>query len=252
MTFWFKVLAWFTGWLWLAHPAAADQVLVAVAANFTAPFNKLAAEFEKDSGHKLVASFGSTGKFYAQIKNGAPFEVLLAADDETPARLVTQGAGVAGSRFSYATGRLVLWSPKPGVVDAAGQVLKGSTVQKLAMADPRLAPYGAASVEVMKQLGVHDRLAPQVVTGETLAQVFQFVASGNSPMGFLALSQVLKDGQVEGSHWLVPTALHTPIRQDAVLLNPGQGKPGAAALLQYLQGAKAQALIKAYGYDIPK
>jgi len=232
--------------------ARADEIAVAVAANFTAPFNKIAAEFEKETGHKLVASFGSTGKFYAQIRNGAPFEVLLAADDETPARLVKEGAGVPGSRFSYATGRLVLWSPKPGVVDAAGEVLKGSAVQKLAIADPRLAPYGAASVEVMKQLGVHERLAPQLVTGETLAQVFQFVASGNSPMGFLALSQVLKDGKVEGSSWVVPAALHTPIRQDAVLLNAGQGKPGAAALLRYLQGTKAQALIQSFGYDIPK
>lgn len=238
--------------LLVATAARADPVLVAVAANFTAPFNKLAAEFEKDSGHQLVASFGSTGKFYAQIKNGAPFEVLLAADDETPAKLVKEGAAVPGSRFSYATGRLVLWSPKPGVVDAAGEVLKGSAVQKLAIADPRLAPYGAASVEVMKQLGVYDRLAPQLVTGETLAQVFQFVSSGNSPMGFLALSQVLKDGKVDGSSWVVPAALHTPIRQDAVLLNPGQGKPGAAALLQYLQGAKAQALIRSFGYDMPK
>lgn len=235
-----------------ATAARADQVLVAVAANFTAPFHKLAAEFEKDHGHQLVASFGSTGKFYAQIRNGAPFEVLLAADDETPAKLVKEGAAVPGSRFSYATGRLVLWSPKPGVVDAAGEVLKGSAVQKLAIADPRLAPYGVASVEVMKQLGVYDRLAPQLVTGETLAQVFQFVSSGNSPMGFLALSQVLKDGQIEGSSWVVPAALHTPIRQDAVLLNPGQGKPGPAALLKYLQGAKAQALIQSFGYDMQK
>lgn len=246
------ISALLTSLLLVATAARADQVLVAVAANFTAPFNKLAAEFEKDSGHQLVASFGSTGKFYAQIRNGAPFEVLLAADDETPAKLVKEGAAVAGSPFSYAIGKLVLWSAKPGVVDAKGEVLKGNTFQHLALADPRLAPYGAASVEVMKKLGVYDSLAPKLVTGETLAQVYQFVSSGNSELGFVALSQVLKDGKIDGSSWVVPAELHTPIRQDAVLLNPGQGKAGPLALLKYLQGAKAQAIIKAYGYDTPK
>ena len=246
------VAALFAGLLLAATAARADDITVAVAANFTAPFNKIAAEFEKDSGHKLVASFGSTGKFYAQIKNGAPFEVLLAADDETPAKLVREGAAVAGSPFSYAVGKLVLWSPKPGVLDAKGEVLKGSSFQHLALADPKLAPYGAASVEAMKKLGVYDSLVPKLVTGETLVQVAQFVSSGNSELGFVALSQVLKDGKIDGSSWVVPAELHTPIRQDAVLLNPGQGKPGPLALLKYLQGAKAQALIKAYGYDITK
>lgn len=235
-----------------ATTARADEITVAVAANFTAPFNKLAAEFEKDSGHRLVASFGSTGKFYAQIRNGAPFEVLLAADDETPAKLVKEGAAVAGSPFSYATGKLVLWSARPGVVDAKGEVLKGSRFQHLALADPKLAPYGAASVEVMKTLGVYDSLAPKLVTGETLAQVYQFVSSGNSELGFVALSQVLKDGRIDGSSWVVSADLHTPIRQDAVLLNTGKDKPGPIALLKYLQGAKAQAVIKAYGYEIAR
>jgi molybdate transport system substrate-binding protein len=237
------------GLMLVATAVHADEITVAVAANFTAPFNKLATEFEKDTGHKLIASFGSTGKFYAQIRNGAPFEVLLAADDETPAKLVKDNAAVAGSPFSYAIGKLVLWSPRPGVVDAKGEVLRGSAFQHLALADPKLAPYGAASVEVMKKLGVYESVVPKLVTGETLVQVFQFVGSGNSELGFVALSQVLKDGKIDGSSWVVPAELHTPIRQDAVLLNPGKGKAGPLALMTYLQGAKAQALIRSYGYE---
>ncbi|MFP8779794.1 molybdate ABC transporter substrate-binding protein [Hydrogenophaga sp. RWCD_12] len=236
------------GLMLVATAARADEIPVAVAANFTAPFNKIAAEFEKETGHKVIASFGSTGKFYAQIRNGAPFEVLLAADDETPAKLVKEGAGVSGSPFSYAIGKLVLWSAKPGVVDDKGAVLKGGAFERIAIADPKLAPYGAAGVEVMKKLGVYDALTPKVVTGETIAQVYQFVASGNAQLGFVALSQVLKDGKVEGSAWIVPADLYTTIRQDVVLLTPGKDKAGPVALLKYLQGAKAQAVIKAYGY----
>lgn len=240
------------GLMLVATAARADEIPVAVAANFTAPFNKIAAEFEKESGHKLVTSFGSTGKFYAQIKNGAPFEVLLAADDETPAKLVKENAAVAGSPFSYAIGKLVLWSAKPGVVDDKGAVLKGGSFDRIAVADPKLAPYGAAGVEVMKKLGVYDALTPKLVTGETIAQAYQFVASGNAQLGFVALSQVFKDGQIAGSSWIVPPELYTTIRQDAVLLSPGKDKAGPAALLKYLQGAKAQAVIKAYGYDLAK
>lgn len=235
-----------------ALPARAGEVQVAVAANFAAPLAKIGEQFRAATGHTLKVSSGATGKFYAQIVHGAPFEVLLAADDETPAKLVKEGAAVAGSPFSYAIGKLVLWSAKPGVVDANGEVLRGNSFQRLALADPKLAPYGAASVEVMKKLGVYDGLAPRLVTGETLAQVYQFVGSGNSELGFVALSQVLKDGRIDGSSWVVPAALHTPIRQDAVLLNPGQGKAGPLALLKYLQGAKAQALIKSFGYDATK
>jgi molybdate transport system substrate-binding protein len=240
------------GVLLVATAVRADEIPVAVAANFTAPFNKIAAEFEKDTGHKVVSSFGSTGKFYAQIKNGAPFEVLLAADDETPAKLVKEGAGVSGSAYSYAIGKLVLWSAKPAVVDDKGAVLKGGGFDHIAVADPKLAPYGAAGVEVMKKLGVYDSLAPKIVTGETIAQAFQFVSSGNSLLGFVALSQVLKDGKIEGSAWIVPGDLYTPIRQDAVLLAPGKDKAGPVALLKYLQGAKAQAVIKSYGYELTK
>jgi molybdate transport system substrate-binding protein len=232
-----------------ALPAQAGDVFVAVAANFTAPMKWIAAEFEKDSGHKVVASFGSTGKFYAQIKNGAPFEILLAADDETPARLVKENMALSGSQFTYAVGKLVLWSAKPGRVDGAGAVLKNGDFAHLSVADPKLAPYGAAGVETMKALGVHGALVPKIVTAENITQAHQFIRSGNAELGFVALSQVLKDGKVEGSVWLVPAQLYTPIRQNAVMLAPAKGKPAAEALMKYLKGDKAKAIITSFGYE---
>jgi molybdate transport system substrate-binding protein len=229
----------------------ADEVSVAVAANFTAPMQQIAVLFEKDTGHKVVAAFGATGKFYAQIKNGAPFEVLLAADDETPTKLVKENAAVAGTQATYAIGKLVLWSAKPGVVDAAGEVLNTGGFEHLAIANPKLAPYGAAGVEVMKAMGVNDSLQAKIVTGDSINQTYQFVSSGNAQLGFVALSQVLKDGKIEGSSWLVPAKLYTPIRQDGVILEKGRGKPAAEALLKYLKSEKAIAIIKSFGYELP-
>jgi len=227
----------------------AGEVSVAVAANFTAPMQRIAAQFEADTGHKAVLSFGATGKFYAQIKNGAPFDVLLAADDETPARLEKDGQG--GSRTTYAIGKLVLWSKQPGLVDDRGEVLKAARFERLALADPKLAPYGAAAVEAVTRLGVLDALRPKLVQGENIAQTYQFVATGNAQLGFVALSQVWADGKLkEGSAWLVPGSLYSPIRQDAILLNKGKDNPAAAALLQYLRGAKVAGIIRAYGYDL--
>lgn len=227
----------------------AGEVSVAVAANFTAPMQRIAAQFEADTGHKAVLSFGATGKFYAQIRNGAPFDVLLAADDETPARLEKEGQG--GGRTTYAIGKLVLWSKQPGLVDDRGEVLKAARFDRLALADPKLAPYGAAAVEAMTRLGVLDAVRPKLVQGENIAQTYQFVATGNAQLGFVALSQVWADGKLkEGSAWLVPGSLYSPIRQDAILLNKGKDNPAAAALLQYLRGAKAAGIIRAYGYDL--
>jgi molybdate transport system substrate-binding protein len=230
--------------------ASADQVSVAVAANFTAPMKKIAPEFEKDTGHKIVASYGATGRLYAQIKNGAPFEVLLAADNETPARLVKEGAAVAGSQFTYAIGRLVLWSAEPGVVDAAGEVLKKGRFDHIALANPKLAPYGAAAVQSMKAVGVYDALQAKFVTAESIAQAHQFVRSGNALLGFVALSQVFKDGKIDGSAWIVPAGLYQPVRQDAVILEKGKGKPAVDALIKYLKADKAKAVVKSYGYDL--
>jgi molybdate transport system substrate-binding protein len=229
----------------------ADEINVAVTANFAAPLQKIAVEFEKDSGHRIVPSFGSTGKFYAQIRAGAPFAAFLAADDETPARLEKEGEGVAGSRFTYAIGKLVLWSRTGGYVDHRGEVLTKKAFAHLALADPRLAPYGAAGVEVLKALGLLETLQPRFVTAENITQAYQFVASGNAELGFVALSQVYKAGRIaEGSGWIVPQALYQPIRQDAVLLARGKGKPAVEAFLQYLRGDKAREIIQSYGYAL--
>ena len=231
--------------------AHAAEVSVAVAANFTVPMQKLAAAFEQASGHKAALAFGSTGRFYAQVKNGAPFQVLLAADDETPAKLEKEGLAVPGTRFTYATGRLVLWSASPGVVDDRGEVLKKPGTQKIAIADPRLAPYGAAAMETMRKLGVAQALQPRIVQGENISQAYQFVLTGNAQMGFVALSQVMADGRIEkGSTWRVPPELHAPIRQDAVVLNAGKDNPAATALMAFLGSDAARAIIRAHGYEL--
>lgn len=228
----------------------ADEVQVAVAANFTVPMQKIAADFEKDSGHRVQLVFGSTGKFYAQIKNGAPFEILLAADDETPAKLEKEGVAVVGSRFTYAIGKLVLWSTQAGFVDSAGDVLHKGDFKHLAIANPKLAPYGAAAVETLTALKLIDAVQSKLVQAENITQTQQFITSGNAELGFVALSQVSKDGKIgEGSGWVVPANLYQPIRQDAVLLAKGQGKAAPAALLAYLRGDKAKAIIKSYGYE---
>jgi molybdate transport system substrate-binding protein len=231
--------------------AQADEVQVAVAANFTAPMQKIAAEFEKDTGHKAVLAFGATGKFYAQISNGAPFEVFLAADDDTPAKLEAEHRTVPGTRFTYATGKLVLWSAQDGYVDGRGQVLKTGNYAHLAIANPRTAPYGAAAVETLTRLNVYDRVQGKLVQGENIAQTHQFVSTGNAPLGFVALSQVYRDGKfTSGSGWIVPANLHSPIRQDAVILARGGANPAARALADYLKSNKARDIIRSYGYEL--
>lgn len=230
--------------------ARAGEVSVAVAANFTVPMQKIAARFEQDTGHKAVLAFGSTGRFHAQISNGAPFEVLLAADTTTPERLEREGPVVPGSRFTYAVGRLVLWSASPGLVDPQGAVLRSEVPGRLALADPKLAPYGAAAVEVLTRMGLIDRLRPRFVQGESIGQAHQFVASGNAPMGFLALSQVQVDGRLSGgSAWVVPAELHSPLLQDAALLQRGRDNPAAQALMRYLRSPVALQIIRAHGYS---
>jgi molybdate transport system substrate-binding protein len=236
-------------WLAATLPATAAQVQVAVAANLAAPIRQIASGFAQATGHHALVAIGSTGKLYAQVKNGAPFEVLLAADADTPARLEREGLAVAGSRFTYASGRLVLWSADAARVDARGEVLRQPPRGKLAIADPRLAPYGAAAVEVLAKLGVLDAWRPHLVQGESIVQAFQFVATGNAPLGLVALSQVMVDGRIaRGSAWLVPPQLHAPLRQDAVLLQRGAANPAAAALLRYLRSDAARAILRGYGY----
>jgi len=247
---WITGLAMAIGLGCSAGLANAGEVQVAVAANFVGPLAQIGAAFTAATGHQLVVSSGATGRFYSQIKAGAPFEVLIAADDETPKKLIAENLAVAGSNFTYAIGQLVLWSARPGLVDAQGQVLSSQGFAHLAIANPKLAPYGAAALEVLKARGVHDALAPRLVTAESIAQAYQFVFTGNAELGFVALSQVLVPGKpVPGSYWRVPASLHAPIRQDAVLLKAGDKNPAARALLDYLRSAPARAVIEAYGYS---
>lgn len=229
----------------------AADVDVAVAANFAAPMKIIARSFERDTGHRALLAFGATGQFHAQIRNGAPFAVLLSADDETPLALEKEGLAVAGSRFTYATGRLVLWSRTPGFVDARGEILRTGRFERIAVASPKLAPYGVAAMETLDAMGVREEIAPKIVEGSNIAQTLQFVASGNAELGFVALSQVSENGEIEdGSAWIVPAAMHAPIAQDAVLLNAGRDNPAAAAFLKHLQGDEARAVIRAFGYEL--
>jgi len=234
-----------------AGAAHGGEVQVAVAANFAAPMQQLAADFARETGHKAVLASGATGKFYAQIRNGAPFEVLLSADDDTPAKLETEGQVVKGSRFTYAVGRLVLWSNKAGYVDTAGNVLKTGTYQHLAIANPKTAPYGAAAIAALDRLGLRASVQPRIVQGENIAQAWQFASTGNAELGFVAQSQVWRDGSfTSGSGWVVPASLHDPIRQDAALLTRGSKNPAAQALLHYLKTDKAKAVIRSFGYEV--
>ena len=231
--------------------ARADEVQVAVAANFTGPMQVISVLFEHDTGHKANLAFGSTGKLYAQITNGAPFEVLLAADEETPAKLVKEGHAVAGTPFTYAIGKLVLWSADPKLVDARGDVLKKGGFKHLALANPKTAPYGAAGMQVMTKLGVAESIKPLIVQGENISQTHQFISTGAAELGFIAYSLVIKNGIIgSGSGWLVPGNLYDPIRQDAVILTKGKDKPAAVALQNYLKGEKALAVIKSFGYEL--
>jgi molybdate transport system substrate-binding protein len=241
-------------WLILLAPASwAATTLVAVAANFSKPMTEIAAEFEKATGHSAKLSLGSTGKFVSQLENGGPFEVLLSADEKGPQKLVEDGLAVPESRFVYALGRLVLWSAKPGFIDDQGKILATGEFKHIALADPKLAPYGAAAVEVLKKLGLFEKLQPLFVQGENIAQTLQFVSTANAELGFVALSQVIENGKIgSGSGWIIPGSNYTPIRQGAVLMKKGAENPAATALLDYLKSAQALAIIEKYGYEVPK
>ena len=236
----------------LANSAFAGEINAAVAANFTAPMKQIAAAFEKDTGNKVTLSFGSSGKFYSQIQNGAPYDVFLSADEQKPALLEKEGLGVAGTHFVYALGKLVLWSAKPGFVDNKGAVLGKGDFNKLAYADPKLAPYGLAAKETLEKMGVYGAVQAKLVTGENITQTYQFVATGNAELGFVALSQVTKDGRIaEGSSWVVPENLYSPIRQGAIQLSSAKDPVAAKAFLAFLKGEKAATIIRNFGYEMP-
>lgn len=241
-------------WLFsISLMAHADSTLVAVAANFTKPMTEIAADFEKATGHTAKLAFGSSGKFVSQLENGAPFEVFLSADDKNPIKLEQSGLTVAGSRFTYAIGKLVLWSNNPGYVDEEGKILSSGNFKHLAVADPKLAPYGAAALEFLKNKGLLEKLQPLLVQGENIAQTHEFISTGNAELGFVALSQIIEAGKItQGSAWIVPENEYGPILQDAVLLKSGAENPAALALLEYLKSAPALAIIQKYGYGLPQ
>jgi molybdate transport system substrate-binding protein len=230
----------------------AEPLRIAVASNFLAPAKSLAERFENTSGQKLAVSAGSTGKLYAQIVNGAPYDAFLAANVAEPARLESEGRAVLGSRFTYAVGRLILWSKDPALLRAGAGLdrVRRGAFERLAIANPRTAPYGAAAVQTMRALGLDPAaLGPRLVRGENVSQTFQFASSGNVALGFVALSQVLHPGRPsEGSYWLVPSDLHDPIEQQAVLLAGAARDAPAKAFLAYLRSREARELIAAYGY----
>lgn len=229
----------------------AGQAQVAVAANFSEPIKAVAAVLEKTTGHTLSITVGATGKLYAQIKNGAPFDLFLAANTAATLALEKDGLAKAGSSFAYANGKLVLWSADPKKVDASGNVLRGAGFRKLAHANPKTAPYGEAAVQAIDRLGLTATLTPKLVQGESIGQAFNFVHTGNAEIGFVAMSQVLAGGRLKsGSMWVVPQALYSPIQQNAVLLHRGASNPAALALVKLLQSANIKDLIRSYGYDI--
>jgi molybdate transport system substrate-binding protein len=238
--------------LWLAGfatPALAGETQVAVAANFTEPAKEIAAAFTAATGHRAILSFGSSGQVYAQMAHGAPYEVFLSADAERPRKAEQEGLAAPGARFTYAVGRLVLFSRTPGLVDPAGAVLKTGRFAHIAIADPAAAPYGAAALQTMQKLGVHEALKPKIVQGASIAQAYQFVATGAAELGFVALSQVA--GEPGGSRWIVPSADHAAIEQQATLLFTGAKNPAAGAFLAFLKGPQAKAIIRRYGYEAP-
>lgn len=231
----------------LANTALAGQTNVAVAANFTDAANEIATAFKAETGHEAVLSFGSTGQLYTQITQDAPFEVFLSADNTRPAKAIADGLGVEGTVFTYAIGRIVLWSADAGLVKGE-ETLKEGAFDKIAVANPETAPYGAAAIEAMKALGVYDGLSAKIVQGNNIAQTFQFVETGNAELGFVALSQIA--GSDAGSRWVVPAELYTPIRQDAVLLKKGEASEAAKAFLDFLKSPTVAAVIEKYGYGV--
>jgi molybdate transport system substrate-binding protein len=236
----------------MVQVANAGEVTAAVAANFTEPVKQIAVLFQKETGHTVKLSFGSSGKFTSQIKEGAPFDVFLAADEKNPKLLEQEGLAVPNTSFVYALGKLVLWSAKPGFVADKGAVLSKGGYAKLAYADPKLAPYGLAAQETLQKSGLWDKVQSKLVTGESITQTYQFAATGNAELAFIALSQITKDGKVtEGSWWIVPATMYNPIKQSAVQLTAAKDPVAAKAFMTFLKSEKAMAIIRSFGYELP-
>lgn len=247
-----KLLAWclFVSVITAVTPVFAEPVLVAVAANFVPPFREIASEFETATGHNIRVAAGSSGNFYSQIKNGAPFDMFFSADMERPKLLEEEGLGVKDSRFTYAIGRLVLWSPNPDLIKGE-ETLRSKNFKRLAFANPKTAPYGLAAMQTLQKLELWESLQPRIVMGENIGQTMGFIESGNADLGFVALSQAL-DPKIkgQGSRWDIPANLHEPIKQDVILLTKGKDNPAAKALIEFIAGPQAKTIIARYGYEL--
>jgi len=234
------------------YPVSAAEVRVAVASNFVAPMERIATLFKKESGHTLKINLGSSGKLSAQIRKGEGFDVFLSTDEETPKRLMQEGLAVGGSRFVYATGRLVLWSVQPDLVDDTGAILNKGSFAKLAIANPRFSPYGIAAQETLTKLTMWNAIQRKLDKGDDLTKTYQLAVTERADLAFIALSQVMREGKVrEGSWWLVPSTMHHPLRQSAVLLPGAQDQAAAKAFLAFLKSAKAVAIMRGFGYELP-
>ena len=228
--------------------AAAEEIRVAVASNFAGAIKVIAKHFELKTSHRVTLIFGSTGKHYAQIKHGAPFEVFLSADTKRPELLDKEGVALPGSRFTYAIGKVVLWSPQPDLVDVSGNVLELGTFRYLSLANPKLAPYGKAAQQILEKRGIWNELRGRMVRGENIGQTFQFVKSGNAELGFIAYSQIkILDKPIKGSFWEVPQSFYDPIEQQAVLLKDNDA---ARAFLDFMKKDEALEIIRGFGYGI--
>ncbi len=236
----------------MSSPVRAGEVSVAVASNFAAPMERLVPLFQKESGHTLKVSLGASGKLYAQIRNKAPFDVFLSADEEMPKSLMQEGLAVGGTRFVYATGRLMLWSVQPDFVDERGSVLNKGNFNMLAIANPRYSPYGVAAKETLTKLIMWNSIQEKLAKGENVTQTYQLAATEKADLAFIALSQVMRDGKVTaGSWWLVPPEMHKPIQQSAVLLSGAKDQAAAKAFLAFLKSEKARAVMRGFGYELP-
>jgi len=236
----------------VSAPVYSGEINVAVASNFAAPMERIVALFQKESGYTVKISLGSSGKLYSQIKSGSPFDLLLSADETIPKRLIQDGQAIGSSRFVYALGKMVLWSPQPGFVDVRGAVLNKGNFTKLAIADPKFSPYGLAAKETLEKLVMWNAMQEKLIKGENVTQTYQLAASENADLAFISLSQVMRDGKIaDGSWWLVPSEMHNPIRQSAVMLAGAKDKIAAQAFLDFLKSNKAIAIIRNFGYELP-
>lgn len=244
----FRIISFLAIGVLIGSEVPAAEVKVAVASNFSSTLNEISAAFKKETGHTLIISSGASGKFFSQIREGAPFEVFLSADPEHPKKLLEQNLAVKGTDFIYAVGKLVLWSSKENFVDPQGKVLQSTSLQHIAIANPELAPYGKATQEFLERKGLWTSLRPKMVVGENIAQTFHFVSTGNADLGFIAYSQIKDTPSLKGSYWIVPQDLYKPLQQVALLLKTGDNNAAAKRFLDFLKSKEAKSIIAKFGY----